>query len=222
MKQFKTIFAFEFKSYLKNKIFVGVTILLVAAIAVVMFLPNIKDAFFSDSSSGPRPVMLVVQTDESISSTYYANSYFENAFPGYEIKSVNYSEDEIKNAISSGEAECAFALEGLASYKYYTNNLSITDNNTAVADELLTTAYRMAAMSENGLSAQEITAIMSATVTGEAISIGKTQSDTFLYTYIMIVALYAVIMLYGQMVATGVASEKSSRAMEVLDRKSVV
>lgn len=32
----------------------------------------------------------------------------------------------------------------------------------------------------------------------------------------MIFALYTVILLYGQMVATNVATEKSSRAMEVL------
>ena len=40
MKQFGTIFKFELSSYFKNKIFVGVTILLVAVIAVVMFLPR--------------------------------------------------------------------------------------------------------------------------------------------------------------------------------------
>ena len=40
--------------------------------------------------------------------------------------------------------------------------------------------------------------------------------QNFFYTYIMIFALYMVILLYGQMVATNVATEKSSRAMEVL------
>jgi ABC-2 type transport system permease protein len=40
--------------------------------------------------------------------------------------------------------------------------------------------------------------------------------QNFFYTYIMIFALYMVIMLYGQMVATNVATEKSSRAMELL------
>jgi ABC-2 type transport system permease protein len=40
--------------------------------------------------------------------------------------------------------------------------------------------------------------------------------ENFFYTYIMIFALYMVILLYGQMVATNVATEKSSRAMEVL------
>jgi len=40
--------------------------------------------------------------------------------------------------------------------------------------------------------------------------------ENYWYTYIMIFALYMVILLYGQMVATNVATEKSSRAMEVL------
>ena len=41
MKQFGKILKFELKGYLKNKIFTGVTIFLVVAIAVAMFIPNI-------------------------------------------------------------------------------------------------------------------------------------------------------------------------------------
>ena len=53
-------------------------------------------------------------------------------------------------------------------------------------------------------------------VSGSVESLGKDQMENFFYTYIMIFALYMVILLYGQMVATNVATEKSSRAMEVL------
>ena len=45
MKQFGKIFKFELKYYLKNKIFVGVTVFLVLAIAVVMCFPRISAAF---------------------------------------------------------------------------------------------------------------------------------------------------------------------------------
>ena len=45
---------------------------------------------------------------------------------------------------------------------------------------------------------------------------GKSQQNTFFYTYIIIMMLYMAIILYGQLVATSVASEKSSRAMEML------
>ena len=41
MKQFGKILKFELKGYLKNKVFTGVTIFLVVAIAVAMFIPNI-------------------------------------------------------------------------------------------------------------------------------------------------------------------------------------
>ena len=218
MKQFKTILAFEFKNYLKNKIFVGITLLLVAVIAIVMFLPNIIGAFESDTDSPgtdePMPVMIVAASDTTLAE--FAETYFKDAFLNYEVKLSTYGENDIKKAVTDGEAECAFFLDSASSYKYYVNNLSLYDTNTAVANEVLTTVYRMNAMAGEGLSPEAIEAIMNVTVSGEAISIDKNQSDTFFYTYIMIFALYMVIMLYGQMVATSVATEKSSRAMELL------
>ena len=45
MKQFGKILNFELKYYLKNKVFVGVTVFLVLAIAVVMFFPRITALF---------------------------------------------------------------------------------------------------------------------------------------------------------------------------------
>lgn len=41
MKQFGKILKFELKNYMKNKVFVGVTVLLLVIIAVVMFMPRI-------------------------------------------------------------------------------------------------------------------------------------------------------------------------------------
>jgi ABC-2 type transport system permease protein len=45
---------------------------------------------------------------------------------------------------------------------------------------------------------------------------GTDQSQTFFYTYALIFALYMAIVIYGQFVASSVATEKSSRAMELL------
>lgn len=45
MKQFGKILKFELKYYLKNKVFVGVTIFLVLLIAAVMFFPRISAMF---------------------------------------------------------------------------------------------------------------------------------------------------------------------------------
>lgn len=90
------------------------------------------------------------------------------------------------------------------------------DTNTAVADELLQKYGQMQAMVHAGMSADEIQTAMQVSIDGKTERLGVDQSQTFFYTYVMIFALYMVILLYGQLVATNVATEKSSRAMELL------
>jgi ABC-2 type transport system permease protein len=71
-------------------------------------------------------------------------------------------------------------------------------------------------MIQNGITPSQAGEIMSAQIESSTETLGKDQTQNFFYTYILIMALYMVILLYGQMVATNVASEKSSRAMELL------
>ena len=220
MKQFGKILKFELKGYLRNKVFVGITIFLVVAIAVVMFIPNIVSAFESDGGDdtgdvmGELPAMLVYAEDEALAAL--VREYFSAAFGGYEVRIAEGTLDEIKEDILSGEAECAFVMNSASSYTYYVNNLSMYDTNTAVADTVLQEVYRINAMVGNGLTPEQAGEILSVQIESGVEMLGKDQMQNFFYTYIMIFALYMVILLYGQMVATNVATEKSSRAMEVL------
>ena len=218
MKQFGKILKFELKGYLRNKMFVGITVFLVVAIAVVMFIPNIVAAFESDgegdTTSTDLPTMLVYAEDESLAAI--VKEYFGNAFTDYDVKVAEGSVDELKNEIISGNAECAFVMNSASSYTYYVNNLSMYDSNTAMADTVLQEVYRVNAMVQNGLTPEQAGEIMSVQIESGTETLGKDQMQNFFYTYIMIFALYMVIMLYGQMVATNVATEKSSRAMELL------
>ena len=218
MKQFGKILKFELKGYLRNKVFVGITIFLVVAIAVVMFIPNIIAAFESDDEGNATPTdlptMLVYAEDENLSAI--VKEYFGNAFVDYNVKVAEGSVDDLKNDIISGNAECAFVMNSASSYTYYVNNLSMYDMNTEVANTVLQEVYRINAMVQNGLTPEQAGEIMSVQIESGTETLGKDQMQNFFYTYIMIFALYMVILLYGQMVATNVATEKSSRAMEVL------
>ena len=218
MKQFGKILKFELKGYLRNKVFVGITIFLVVAIAVVMFIPSILAAFESDDEGDVTPTdlptMLVYAEDENLSATI--KEYFGNAFVDYNVKVAEGSVDDVKSEITSGGAECAFVMNSASSYTYYVNNLSMYDMNTEVASSVLQEVYRINAMVQNGVAPEQAGAIMSVQIESSTETLGKDQMQNFFYTYIMIFALYMVILLYGQMVATNVATEKSSRAMEVL------
>ena len=214
MKQFGTILKFECKGYLKNKIFVGITLFLVAAIAVVMFFPRIGGLFAKESGDEKKEEVILVRTapeEETL-----AEALFAAAFPEEEIRMTQAGEKEIKEQIKKGEIKAAFVLKDWTSYTYYVENLSMYDSNTEIADEILKNLYQVRMMTERGMTAEEAQETLNVQITHETEKLGVDQVQNFFYTYIMIFALYMVIMMYGQMVATNVATEKSSRAMEVL------
>ena len=230
MKQFGKILKFELKYYLKNKVFVGVTVFLVLLIAAVMFFPRITAMFEEDNTvdvgdvgnveiddeqnQDDLPVMLIKAEEAELAEM--VRETFAAAFNGYNVQITDSAVDDVKSTITAGEAECAFVLTSPIEYIYYVNNLSMYDSNVSMADEMLRHLYQTNALVQSGLTAEEAGDIMNIFVSGSVESLGKDQMENFFYTYIMIFALYMVILLYGQMVATNVATEKSSRAMEVL------
>lgn len=220
MKQFFTILKFELMNFFKNKVFVGITAFLVAAIVVVMFLPQIMGAFEgndSDEVSEEAVVSgMILLSTENVENADAIRQAFAEGFPEYEICAFDGTQEELEEKITSGEAECAFVMTSATSYEYYVNNLSMYDSKTAVADEILYNLYTVTTMLNSGMTQEQITEVFNVAIHSESISLGKDQAKNFFYTYIMIFALYMVILLYGQMVATNVATEKSSRAMELL------
>ena len=220
MRQFGTILSFELKYYFKNKIFVGITVFLVTLIAIVMCFPRVSAMFSSDETVTTEEVyevegvMLVkAQNPEQAALT---EELFSEVFVNYDVCVTDEEISGIQDKILSGKAECAFVMTGDTSYTYYVNTLSMFDMNTEIANEVLQKLYQMTAMMESGMSPETTVSIMSIEITGEVENLGVNQVDNFFYTYIMIFALYMVILLYGQMVSTNVATEKSSRAMELL------
>ncbi|MBR2460815.1 MAG: ABC transporter permease [Clostridia bacterium] len=220
MKQFGKILKFELKGYLRNKIFVGITVFLVVAIAIVMFIPNIIAAFETDGdvegdvNAAYLPTMLIFAEDDTLSST--VKEYFGSAFSDHNVQVAVGSIEDVKEAIISGDAECAFVMNSASSYTYYVNNLSMYDINTEIANTVLQEIYRISAMIQHGITPEQAGEIIAVQIESNTETLGKDQIQNFFYTYIMIFALYMVILLYGQMVATNVATEKSSRAMELL------
>ena len=216
MKQFKTILKFELNNYFQNKVFIGLTICLVLVIAVIMFFPR----FTSDSGAGAEqaadsadlPVMYILFDGPENTAV---ESAFQAVFPEYRIETAT-DETSIRNEISAGNADCAFLLHSLTEYTYLVGNLTMYDTNTAAADTALQQVYRIDALSQRGITPGEVQEILSVTPQSTIESLGKDHTQNFFYTYIMIFALYMMIIMYGQLVATSVATEKSSRAMELL------
>lgn len=150
MKQFDKILKFELKNYFTNKVFVGITVFLMAIIMIVMCFPRFSAIFVTEDDGGvveSRPTMIV--TGENAD---FVKQMFEQAFTGYQVVCSTESQEQIKQKIMEGQVECAFVLDSLTSYNYLVNNLSMYDTNTAIANEVLQNAYRLYAMVYFGLT----------------------------------------------------------------------
>ena len=216
MRQFRTILGFELQNYFKNKIFVSVTIIIMLAVAGVMFYPRVASLFTHDNEAGrgDRPIMLVA-TDSSELPTSTTEAVFRRSFPHYQIKVTTDRVEQVKEQVKSGKAKYALVLSD-TSYTYYVNGLVMADSNVATANSAVKDLYQLKMLRRHGLSAEQAGQVMTVQIKPNVQNLGKDQTKNFYSAFIMIYALYMAVMTYGQMVATNVASEKSSRAMELL------
>ena len=93
MKQFFRVFRFEYGNYAKDKIFIGLTAVLLALVTAVLFFPRFKgeDGGSIFAGEGETPVLAVIDNTEDGGIA----EFLSNAMQGYEIKSA---EGDIESA----------------------------------------------------------------------------------------------------------------------------
>lgn len=213
---FKTILGFEYISVIKNKAFIISTILVVAILILTSFLPALIIGLTSSDSSDEeteKPKIAVVnkayEKDDVIVKAITDN------FNGYDVESIK-SESDAQTGVKDGLYSFSIILNKPLEYDYITLTQSIYDTTTDIVDTAITSAYRTTELEKKGISAQESEKILSAYTTKSVITLGTDQTTAYISTYILVMALYMAILAYGQLVATSVVTEKSSRAMEML------
>lgn len=171
MKQFKTIFGFELKSYFKNKIFLGITIFFMILIAAVMFFPQISSLFKNGDSTRKEAVLLVATKNSEDKEV--VETLFTDAFPKNEVRMVDNDWNSIKKQIEDESVDGAFVLDNLTTYTYYVNNLTLSDNNTAIVDQALQKAYQLKTLQEKGMSETDASQLLVNNIVHTTKNLGK-------------------------------------------------
>ena len=214
MKQFFTVFKFEFINFIKNKIFVGLTLVLAIVIAIVAFFPRLADGKDISLNFGDDtiPSLLIVNNsgDETLTDA------LKSALIDYEITVEKYDLEKAKELVTNEEYKIAIVIDSPLKYNYVVDNLGLYDTTSYIIDEILLSSYKMNYLANAGLSNEEIDEFSNAFVTSESIIVGQDQTQSFFHAYLLMMVLYMAVLIYGQLVAQSVATEKSSRAMELL------
>ena len=214
MKQFMQVLRFEFLNYAKSKVFIILTVLIVLVVGVVLSFPRITQLIGSQEEEQPpadRPVLAV----QAVDNAQQAVDYLAAALPDYQVQPVQTGED-VNQGVRNGTYEAAVILDAPLSYRYVTVSVSLTDTLPSRVDTAMAELYRLQALEQAGVTAQQAQEILTAQPQQQVVQLGTDQMQKFFYTYILMLLLYMAIILYGQLVASGVAAEKSSRAMELL------
>lgn len=220
MKQFGVVFQHEYLGFLKNKVYAGVTIFLVLAIAVILCLPNLLSLFSTGDTAAEAPApetqKPVVLVDAAAAGDGYA-AYLASVFPGYAFEEAQTAGLDVKALINDGKYEAAVIFQSPMQYAFYTKRLGISGSDLLGGlGEAVAVKMRTDALEGLGISPQEAEQIITAQPEQSVIETGKSFMDTYFYTYALLFILYLSVILYGQMVASAVAAEKSNRAMEML------
>ena len=227
MNQFFSVLRFELRGYMKNKVYMGMTAALVLIVAAVLSFPTLKGMLTKTSEgnitgSGPAiqtpiqsgPALAVINENNALSEN--ALKQFTSSLYGFTAQVVTADEKTVKEQVNAGTYEGAVVIKSAQSLTYIARNLGMYDNTGAMLWGALQSAYRLVKLEALGAAAAEISQILMPPVSVSVENLGVSQMETFFYTYALIFALYMAILIYGQLVATAVATEKSTRTMELL------
>lgn len=215
MKQFLAVFKFEYFNFVKNKIFIFLTVAVAAIIAVLGFYPRFSSGKDISPGFGKKepPTLLIINKSNIIG----LEGIIKSSFVDYDVTyTADGDEESAKLLVENGEYASAMVITAPLEYTYIVKNLGLYDSTEQTINGLLLSHYKTVALSEFGLTADQIIEFSEAYVKGNSIIVGQDQTQSFMHAYILMMVLYITVLVYGQIVAQSVATEKSSRAMELL------
>ncbi len=217
MKQFKNVLGFELSNYFKNKSYLVTTILITVVLTVGLFVPTIMDTFKGEDSKqeniNPEKLDTLAIYDEA--GVLKDLTYLTTTYPDYNWKMAN-SEQEVRDMITDEKAVGGYVVKTPTEFTYVVHNSSMYDSKLEIFTDALGYYYRTNYMKEHGIDAAAMEDVINTTIQSEQEILGKDSVSNYLYTYILIMVIYMIIILYGQLIATSVTAEKSNRAIEVL------
>lgn len=218
MNKFWTILAHTYLTKVKAKAFMITTLIFILLIVGAVNIQSIMDVFTDESKSE----IAVIDT----SGEYYTplKKNIENVSDDIELVAYNESKDEAKKAVQNEKYKALITLslnkEKLPEATYYASNITNSGMQQVIQEQLQKLKVGIA-IERAGIDQAKIAAIyepvtFNAVVLDDSAKTNEELNQARAIVYVMVILMFFVVLMYGQMIATDVATEKSSRVMELL------
>ena len=226
MRDTKIVFNFELISKLKEKSIRISTIVMLAIVFLITFIPTIMNMFNGGSKNEEVLGSEIIQADEGeidgvISYGYFIKegSFSEDIIKEYhpfDIATKYSSEEEMRDDIKSEKLEKGIILNSLTDFKLIANDISMYDFTSEEIRTSLSMINRNIILEKEGIDPAKVDEAQNIVISSEVETLGKSAAANFAFAYIGVFIIYFVIIFYGNSVATSVAREKNDKTMELL------
>lgn len=224
MNKFSVVLGYELKQYFKDKGYLAITFIIAIVGAVALFLPRFIDL---SGFTGVDKEGKVIEAEEGSNVTDPMNFaiYDKNGIIVKDILDAYYpdsiitkanSEEEVKELVENEEVEAGFVIESYNKYDYYVYNKGVFDANKELFNSALRAMSRYSYAATQGIDYAELEMVVNLPVEANDIVLGKDNEDNYWYSYMLVIFVFMLIIMYGQMIAVSVTNEKSNRSIEVL------
>ncbi|MCM1244402.1 MAG: ABC transporter permease [Roseburia sp.] len=215
MKNLWNVYCFELGNYFKSKSYMLSTILICVVAVVALSIPGIISDFSGEDSEGDGSDSQIAETIAIYDATGMIQDEMIQSYGKTEIQRMD-SGEKVKEAVESEKAAVGFAVTSLEGFDYYVLNKSIYDSASEIFSDIMSTSAKMAYCEEHNLDYEEMLRLDQEHIVCNENVLGKDSENNYWYSYILVILIFMIIVMYGMMIATGVANEKSNRTVEVL------
>lgn len=215
MKNLWNVYCFELGNYFKSKSYVLSTILICVVAIVALSIPGIISSFSGSDSKEDGSDSQIAETIAIYDLTGNITDEMIQSYGKTEIQRMD-GEEKVKEAVESEKAAVGFVVKSPDVYDYYVLNKSIYDSVAEIFSDIMSTSARMAYCEEHNLDYEEIIRFDKEHIVCNEKVLGKDSENNYWYSYILVILVFMVIVMYGMMIATNVANEKSNRTVEIL------
>jgi ABC-2 type transport system permease protein len=227
MRQFNTVFKFEFMSYFGNKRYLITTVVLVCLTLLLGIIPAVLSAF-GVIGGDPNELDEAAQTEAAaeqedlpkIGIYDKGNTLSEENLDAYlgqgRWARLDHADaGDISEAVLAAEYSLVLEVDGLN----YTITMPGSETMRfygGVYNELVKVSYQAALLRDRGLDHREAEEVLGVVALPAYVFVGKDLTESYWLGYLMILILYIAILIYGSYVMTSVITEKTSKTVELL------
>lgn len=214
MRDFKTIFAYEFKNQMTKRSAIVTTVVIMLIVLLVTSIPRLMDLFSSPGQENTNLPQSAIEDAGYVQSEGATQTVLEQILGTDAAKYPDRA--ALEKALLDKEVSVGFIVNPDLSYEALYQDKPVEDNRDAVMGEILTNMKREQLMAEKGLTEQDYQAIQQTAAQGTTTILGQNSMSNYMLAFLLMLLVYMIVLIYGSSVSSIIAREKDSRTMEIL------